>query len=147
MAGVDSAKLRAGLAERVDGEVRFDPGTLGAYARDASNYRQVPIGVVLPRTVDAGAEAVAVCREAGAPVLSRGGGTSLEVLTYGGLRTWTGETSDEEFAAILAAGGERAALYRRLREIRDAYLARPAASAHEGLHLAELRAGLIGAPA
>ena len=66
--------------------------------------------------------AVAACREAGAPVLSRGGGTSLEVLTYGGLRTWTGETSDEESAAILAADGERAALYRRLREIRDACL-------------------------
>jgi FAD/FMN-containing dehydrogenase len=166
----------------------------------------------VPRTVDAGAAAVAACREAGAPVLSRGGGTSLagqcvnpavvidwtkychrvvsfdkqaktaivepgaaldkvndelaphglmvgpkpsthvsctiggmignnscgstaqaygkmadsvrrlEVLTYGGLRTWTGETSDEEFAAILAAGGERAEVYGRLREIRDAYL-------------------------
>ena len=68
-AGVDVAKLHAALDERVDGEVRFDPGTKGAYAQDASNYRQVPIGVVLPRTVDAGAAAVAVCREAGAPVL------------------------------------------------------------------------------
>ena len=77
-AGVDVAKLHAALDERVDSEVRFDPGTLGAYAQDASNYRQVPIGVVVPRTVDAGAEAVAVCREAGAPVLSRGGGTSLD---------------------------------------------------------------------
>ena len=76
-ADVDVAKLHAALDERVDGEVRFDPGTLSAYAQDASNYRQVPIGVVVPRTVDAGAAAVAVCREAGAPVLSRGGGTSL----------------------------------------------------------------------
>ena len=76
-ADVDVAKLHAALDERVDGEVRFDPGTLGAYAQDASNYRQVPIGVVVPRTVDAAAAAVAVCREAGAPVLSRGGGTSL----------------------------------------------------------------------
>src|SRR2546422_5497578 len=46
----------------------------------------------------------------------------LEVLTYGGLRTWTGETSDEEYERILAAGGDKAELYRRLREIRDAYL-------------------------
>jgi FAD/FMN-containing dehydrogenase len=76
-ADVDVAKLKAALDLRVDGEVRFDNGTLSAYAQDASNYRQVPIGVVVPRTVDAGAEAVAVCREAGAPVLSRGGGTSL----------------------------------------------------------------------
>ena len=209
---LDIAKLHAALGERVDGEVRFDPGTLGAYAQDASNYRQVPIGVVVPRTVDAGAEAVAVCRETGAPVLSRGGGTSLagqcvntaividwtkychrlvsfdqaartaivqpgmaldkvndalaphglmvgpkpsthvsctiggmignnscgstaqaygkmadsvrrlEVVTYGGLRTWVGETSDEEYERILAAGGDEAVLYRRLREIRDAHL-------------------------
>ena len=37
----------------------------------------MPIGVVVPRTVDAAAEAVAVCREHGAPIVSRGGGTSL----------------------------------------------------------------------
>jgi FAD/FMN-containing dehydrogenase/Fe-S oxidoreductase len=211
-AAVDTARLHAALDEQVDGEVRFDPGTLAAYAQDASNYRQVPIGVVVPRTPDAAVAAVAVCRAAGAPVLSRGGGTSLagqcvnaavvldwtkychrlvsfdkaaktaivqpgtaldqvndalaphglmvgpkpsthvsctiggmignnscgstaqaygkmadsvrrlEVLCYGGLRTWTGETSDEEYAAILEAGGDKALLYRRLREIRDAYL-------------------------
>src|SRR5689334_14007446 len=69
--------LERDLAERVDGEVRFDAGTRGAYSTDGSNFRQVPIGVVVPRTVDAAAEAVAVCREHGAPVLSRGGGTSL----------------------------------------------------------------------
>jgi FAD/FMN-containing dehydrogenase len=46
----------------------------------------------------------------------------LEVVTYGGLLTWTGETSDEDYEAIIAAGGEKADPYRRLREIRDAYL-------------------------
>src|SRR6266851_9898104 len=211
-AGVDVTTLHAALDEAVDGEVRFDAGTLSVYAQDASNYRQVPIGVVVPRTVDAAVAAIAVCREAGAPVLSRGGGTSLagqcvntavvidwtkychylvsfdkaaktaivqpgaaldkvndalaphglmvgpkpsthvsctiggmignnscgstaqaygktadsvrrlEVLCYGGLRTWAGETNDEEFALILAAGGDKAELYRRLRELRDAYL-------------------------
>src|SRR5438309_10842215 len=74
---VDSSKLEAALRERVDGEVRFDAGSRAAYSTDASNFRQVPIGVVVPRTVDAGAAAVAVCREHGAPLLSRGGGTSL----------------------------------------------------------------------
>jgi FAD/FMN-containing dehydrogenase len=74
---VDVAALQRDLRERVDGEVRFDPGSRGAYSTDASNYRQVPIGVVVPRTVEAGAEAVAVCRRHGAPVVSRGGGTSL----------------------------------------------------------------------
>ncbi|MGE5697707.1 MAG: FAD-binding oxidoreductase, partial [Candidatus Sericytochromatia bacterium] len=65
------------LRERVDGEVRFDAGTRAAYSTDASNFRQVPIGVVIPRTPDAAAMAVTVARECGAPVLSRGGGTSL----------------------------------------------------------------------
>src|SRR5215469_16042339 len=75
--GTDSGSLRAALEEHVDGEVRFDAGSRAAYAHDGSNYRQVPIGVVVPRSVAAAATAVAVCREAGAPVLSRGGGTSL----------------------------------------------------------------------
>jgi FAD/FMN-containing dehydrogenase/Fe-S oxidoreductase len=69
--------LEAALRQRVDGEVRFDAGTRGAYSTDASNFRQVPIGVVIPRTVEAGAEAVKVCHEFDAPVVSRGGGTSL----------------------------------------------------------------------
>jgi FAD/FMN-containing dehydrogenase/Fe-S oxidoreductase len=76
-AQVDVERLRRALSERVDGEVRFDAGTRGAYSTDASNFRQVPIGVVVPRSVDAAAAAVDVCRELGAPVLSRGGGTSL----------------------------------------------------------------------
>ncbi|MFC5751565.1 FAD-binding and (Fe-S)-binding domain-containing protein [Actinomadura rugatobispora] len=69
--------LQRDLEARVDGEVRFDAGSRAAYAHDASNYRQAPIGVVVPRHVDAAVEAVAVCREHDASVLSRGGGTSL----------------------------------------------------------------------
>lgn len=65
------------LRERVDGEVRFDAGTRAAYSTDASNFRQVPIGVVLPRNPDAAAEAIRVAAEFHTPVLSRGGGTSL----------------------------------------------------------------------
>ncbi|MEV6793471.1 FAD-linked oxidase C-terminal domain-containing protein [Streptomyces sp. NPDC051320] len=76
-AELDVTALERVLRERVDGEVRFDAGSRGAYVTDGSNYRQVPIGVVVPRSVDAGAEAVAVCARFGAPVLSRGGGTSL----------------------------------------------------------------------
>ncbi|MGA5186234.1 FAD-binding and (Fe-S)-binding domain-containing protein [Streptomyces griseoincarnatus] len=74
---VDGPALEAELRARVAGEVRFDAGTRAAYSTDASNYRQVPIGVVVPRTVEAAQEAVAVCQEQGAPLLSRGGGTSL----------------------------------------------------------------------
>jgi FAD/FMN-containing dehydrogenase/Fe-S oxidoreductase len=72
-----SDELRRDLAARVDGEVRFDPGSRAAYAHDSSNYRQPPIGVVLPRQVDAAVAAVTVCREHDVPVFSRGGGTSL----------------------------------------------------------------------
>ncbi|GAA1801158.1 FAD-binding and (Fe-S)-binding domain-containing protein [Luedemannella flava] len=74
---VDLSRLERDLAAEVDGEVRFDAGSRGAYSTDASNYRQVPIGVVVPRTVDAAVAAVAVCNRHGAPVTSRGGGTSL----------------------------------------------------------------------
>ncbi|MGY9069201.1 FAD-linked oxidase C-terminal domain-containing protein [Streptomyces sp. CAS3] len=73
----DRAALIAALRAEVDGEVRFDAGSRGAYATDGSNYRQVPLGVVVPRTVEAGARAVSVCARFAAPVLSRGGGTSL----------------------------------------------------------------------
>ncbi|MET8772457.1 FAD-linked oxidase C-terminal domain-containing protein [Streptomyces sp. NPDC004658] len=73
----DMSGLEAALSAEVDGEVRFDAGSRGAYATDGSNYRQVPIGVVVPRTVEAGARAVSVCARFDAPVLSRGGGTSL----------------------------------------------------------------------
>jgi FAD/FMN-containing dehydrogenase/Fe-S oxidoreductase len=69
--------LEAALRAAVQGEVRFDPGARAAYASDASNYRQVPIGVVLPRTAEDIVATVAACREHGAPILARGGGTSL----------------------------------------------------------------------
>ena len=69
--------LERELREHVDGEVRFDDGSRAAYSTDASNFRQVPIGVVVPRTPEAAAAAVDVCRGYDVPVLSRGGGTSL----------------------------------------------------------------------
>ncbi len=65
------------LQQETSGEVRFDRGTRALYATDASVFRQVPIGVVIPRT-DADVEAaVRICREFEAPLLGRGAGTSL----------------------------------------------------------------------
>jgi FAD/FMN-containing dehydrogenase/Fe-S oxidoreductase len=69
--------LARDLAGVVRGEVRFDPGSRALYATDLSAYRQVPIGVVVPRDVDDVVAAVEACRAHGAPVLGRGGGTSL----------------------------------------------------------------------
>jgi FAD/FMN-containing dehydrogenase/Fe-S oxidoreductase len=71
------AALEADLARAVEGEVRFDGGSRAMYAAGGSNYRQVPIGVVIPRTTDDIVRAVEVCRRHDAPVLGRGGGTSL----------------------------------------------------------------------
>src|SRR5690348_2242166 len=207
----DPATLERALAAAVDGEVRFDAGTRAAYSTDASNFRQVPIGVVVPRTTEAAVAAVTVCRDHDVPVLSRGGGTSLagqctntavmidwakycnrlvsvdpdtrtcvvepgivldvlndqlkphglrygpepathpnctlggmignnscgataqrtgkvvdniarlEVLLYDGTRFWCGETSDDDYVAIERRGDRRAAIYRRLRALRDEY--------------------------
>jgi FAD/FMN-containing dehydrogenase/Fe-S oxidoreductase len=209
---MDVGKLQRALEEAIDGEVRFDEGSRGAYAHDGSNYRQPPIGVVVPRTPEAAVAAIGICQQAGIPVLSRGGGTSLagqccneavvidwtkychqvvsvdpgrksaivqpgaaldkvndhlkchdlmvgprpsthvsctiggmignnscgstaqaygkmadsvkrlEILTYDGLRTWVGPTSDAEFGDILAAGGRKAEIYSGLLALRDRYL-------------------------
>ncbi|HVX42121.1 MAG TPA: FAD-binding and (Fe-S)-binding domain-containing protein [Gemmatimonadaceae bacterium] len=214
---VDRAALAAALRSRIAGEVRFSDGDRALYATDASNYRQVPIGVVLPRSADDVIATVATAREFGAPILMRGGGTSLagqtcnvavvidnskyynrileidperriarvepglvlddlrdaaktygltygpdpathnrctlggmlgnnscgvhsvmaefygygpmtvdqveslEVLTYDGERFTVGATSDEEYEQILNAGGRRAEIYRKLRDLRDRY--------------------------
>jgi len=213
MSPVDSDQLARDLRAEVGGQVRFDAGSRAAYSTDGSNYRQVPIGVVIPASVDDAVRAVAVCRRHGAPVLSRGGGTSLagqccntavvldwtkrcdqvvsvdrehktaivepgialdplnthlarynlmvgpkpsthvsctiggmignnscgstaqaygkmadsvirlEILTYDGLRTWVGETNDEEYNRIAAGNDRKAELYRGMRALRDRHLA------------------------
>ncbi|MFF5225453.1 FAD-binding and (Fe-S)-binding domain-containing protein [Dactylosporangium sp. NPDC000521] len=71
MTDVVAALEAAGL------EVRADAGTRGMYASDASLYRIPPLAVVRPRHVDEVAAALAVARETGVPVTSRGAGTSV----------------------------------------------------------------------
>ncbi len=75
MVSLDSVKLE--LARQVEGEVRFDAGTRAAYATDASNYRQAPVGVVIPRHEGDVIAALSIARENSMPILARGGGTSL----------------------------------------------------------------------
>src|SRR5689334_22143488 len=70
-------ELEAELKHRVRGEVRFDRGSRALYATDASNYRQIPIGLVIPRDVEDVIVAVEACRKYDAPILPRGAGTSL----------------------------------------------------------------------
>jgi FAD/FMN-containing dehydrogenase/Fe-S oxidoreductase len=204
-------ELARALAAALQGEVRFDDGSRALYATDASNYRQVPIGVVVPRSIDDVVATVELCRRHGAPIVLRGGGTSLagqgcnvavlidfskylnrivaldpdrrradvdpgcildtlrdaaeqhhltfgpdpsthdhctlggmignnscgvhsvmagrtsdnverlEILTYDGLRTSVGTTTEEELQSILGAGGRRAEIYRALDELRHKY--------------------------
>src|SRR5213593_952433 len=208
---VDAAALAAALRREIKGEVRFDDGSRALYATDASNYRQVPIGVVMPQNVDDVMAIVALARKFGTPILARGGGTSLagqccnvavvmdfskymnriveldpqkkfarvqpgivlddlrdaaekhrltfgpdpathnrctiggmignnscgvhalmagktvdnvdelDILTYEGVRMRVAATSEPELTKIIAEGGRRGDVYRRLRAIRDKY--------------------------
>jgi FAD/FMN-containing dehydrogenase/Fe-S oxidoreductase len=70
-------ELEALLKKSLRGEVRFDLGSRALYAADSSNYRQLPIGVILPRDAADVEAALAACRATGAAVLPRGAGTSL----------------------------------------------------------------------
>lgn len=75
--GTEAADLAQVLSRTVTGEVRFDPASRSLYASDLSIYRQLPVGVVIPRDTDDVIATVAACRERGVPILGRGCGTSL----------------------------------------------------------------------
>jgi FAD/FMN-containing dehydrogenase/Fe-S oxidoreductase len=70
-------ELEAQLRNTIRGDVLFDLGSRALYATDASNYRQLPIGVIYPRDTADVEAALAACRTTGAAVLPRGAGTSL----------------------------------------------------------------------
>lgn len=74
---VDISALERRLRGSVRGEVRFTDGDRALYSTDASNYRQIPVGIVLPRDAGDVVATVASCREFGVPLVSRGGGTDL----------------------------------------------------------------------
>jgi FAD/FMN-containing dehydrogenase/Fe-S oxidoreductase len=210
VADIDLRSLQRVLEREVRGEILFDAGHRAIYSHDSSNYRQPPIGVVVPRDADDIVAAIAACRAHGAPVTSRGCGTSLagqtanvavvidhskhlreireidperrmavvepgvirdqlshrterehnltfapdtsthayatfggmvgnnscgthsvmagrtadnvhelEVVTYDGLRLRVGPTSDDELGRIIAGGGRRGEIYRRMLDLRD----------------------------
>ncbi|MFI6024522.1 FAD-binding and (Fe-S)-binding domain-containing protein [Amycolatopsis magusensis] len=70
-------ELRAALRAELGARVAVDAAALALYSTDASNYRHEPIGVVWPRSAEETEEVVAACREVGAPIVARGGGTSI----------------------------------------------------------------------
>jgi FAD/FMN-containing dehydrogenase/Fe-S oxidoreductase len=74
---VDRRALARDLVGHVRGEVRFSAGSRALYANDASVHRQLPLGVVIPKSADDVVAALAVCRQHGAPIGARGCGTGL----------------------------------------------------------------------
>ncbi len=80
-AGIDARALARELAHELRGEVRFSAGSRSLYANDASAYRQLPIGVVIPRDAPDVITAVNICRRHGAPIGARGCGTGLAAQT------------------------------------------------------------------
>ncbi len=204
-------EVEAELRTSIRGEVRFDASSKALYASDASNYRQIPLGVVIPADANDLVAALDVCHRKDVPFLTRGGGTSqngqcvnvavvadaskyvnrivsvdpesrtaivepgvvcdrlrdaaeehgltfapdpathsrctlggmiannscgahsvmagktvenveaLEIVTYDGARFWVGPTSEVELEDIIAQGGRRGEIYRKLRDLRDRY--------------------------
>ncbi len=76
MSAIFDPALARRLARDIEGDVLFDDASRGRYSTDASIYQILPVGVVVPRTEDDVATAIAIAREAGIPVLPRGAGTS-----------------------------------------------------------------------
>ncbi len=101
---IDLGHLKRRLEKTITGEVRFDAGTLAMYANDSSNFRQVPLGVVVPKTVDDIVATHRACAEFGAPIVNRGGGTSLSgetvnraiVIDNSKYLTWIGDVDAEQ---------------------------------------------------
>src|SRR3972149_5527881 len=75
-----AVRLMPGLERRLKregvGEVLFDAFSCGRYATDASSYQMMPVGVVVPQSVDEAQKAIAVARAEGLSVLARGGGAA-----------------------------------------------------------------------
>ena len=74
--GGEGSRLARRLAREVDGEVLFDAASRGRYSTDASIYQVTPVGVVVPRNVEAAIVAMQLAIEEGVAVLPRGAGTS-----------------------------------------------------------------------
>lgn len=66
----------AQLSDMIAGTCDFSAASVAMYTSDASNYRQIPLGVVYPHNCDDIKITVKLCQQHGHAVLMRGGGTS-----------------------------------------------------------------------
>jgi FAD/FMN-containing dehydrogenase/Fe-S oxidoreductase len=69
-------RLEQRLRANTTGDVFFDAFNRGRYATDASFYQIMPLGVVVPRTMDEALRVLGIARDDGRIVTPRGGGTS-----------------------------------------------------------------------
>jgi FAD/FMN-containing dehydrogenase/Fe-S oxidoreductase len=76
MADQSQSRLAQRLKADVDGDILFDAFSRGRYATDASHYQMMPVGAIVPRSMEGAAKALTIAREEGVPVTARGGGTS-----------------------------------------------------------------------
>src|SRR5437762_3889327 len=72
----NASTLERRLRSNMTGDVLFDAFDRGRYATDASFYQILPLGVVIPRTMDEALRALSITRDDGLIVTPRGGGTS-----------------------------------------------------------------------
>jgi FAD/FMN-containing dehydrogenase/Fe-S oxidoreductase len=118
-------ELESLLKKSLRGEVRFDLGSRALYATDSSNYRQLPVGVILPRDAADVEAALAACHATGAAVLPRGAGTSLagqcvNVAVVFDFSRWMNKLSSIDPVAQLARV-EPGIVLDRLREAAEAH--------------------------
>ena len=76
MTAVLAPGLERRLKAEISGEVLFSSFDRGRYATDASHYQVMPVGVVVPHSIEDVTRAMALARQDGISVLARGGGTS-----------------------------------------------------------------------
>jgi FAD binding domain len=105
---VDARQLARALARELRGEVRFSQGSRALYANDASVYRQMPIGVVIPRDAADVVAAVEICRSHEAPVGARGCGTGLAGQTVNEAVMFDFSKYMNEIVELDPSGGARA---------------------------------------
>ena len=74
---VNQAELAVVLRAAGLAEVETATRRRAEYSSDASNYRVVPAVVAFPRSANEVVAALGVCRDLNAPIVTRGGGTSI----------------------------------------------------------------------
>ncbi len=74
--GIGGSRLANRLTSEIQGEAHFDALSRARYSTDASIYKIMPLGVVIPKT-EADVTAIAnIAAEERVPLVARGGGTS-----------------------------------------------------------------------